>query len=335
MNCDQESLQRYIKDAAKYPLLTPQRERELSDIIQKGTDHILCLNARNELITGNLLLVINIAVKIYKRFGSLKYSDLSVMDLIQFGNMALIRCANGFKSEKGVKFNTYAYSAIERDIYIGINEHRFIRLPQEHEIMARKISELEIKHGKKLTDEMIMSALKINTNMLKNIRKNQNLRPVAIDDWEVFLDHVQNKHEKPITQDIEEKELKDSLLEKMHELKPKELKTVYLMFFDDSNTSMADVAKKMGVTRERIRVILRVALRKLKVKILQGRAEETLGLDKKAKKENKEKKEKEERKRKETIKEFRKKHKNNLYSNLSVMHKLKKLIKEGTNYEYT
>ncbi len=269
MNCDPEILQRYMNDVSRYPLLSPEREKELSEIIQKSVDQKACLDARNELITANLLLVINIAVKIYNKSSFLRNSNLSIIDLIQFGNMALIKCASGFKTEEGFKFTTYAHPAIERSIYRSINECRLIRLPLQHEIISSKIYELQNKYGDKLTDEIIMKELKITSNMLINVKNNQESRAVAINDWELFLDRVENKSNKPLMQDLEEKELKDFLLEKIDSLKPYEIKTVYLMYFDKRNVTMADVAKRMGVSRERVRVVLGKALKKLKVKILQ------------------------------------------------------------------
>jgi RNA polymerase nonessential primary-like sigma factor len=296
MNCDEIELQRYIKDASRYPLLTPLREKELSEIIQKNPDKNACLAARNELINGNLLLVIDIATKMYSRLGFLDHTDLSIMDLIQFGNCALIRCAEGFKNESNAKFNSYSYAAIEREMYRRINEHKSIHFPLYHEVLFTKIRDLETKYGESLTDKIIMDELKISAKMLKIVRSSHQVKFTSMEHWEDFLDHFEDKNQKYLTQDLEEKELKEFLLKKMKELNPQESKTIYLMFFDEADVSMASVARKMGITRERVRMVMRKALKKLKIKIIQEEAQRALGMNKKVKERNRRKGKREERK---------------------------------------
>lgn len=277
MSNDQDRVQKYVDEVSKHPLLTPEREKELSHIIQYRTNENECLAARNELVLSNLLLVVNIALKIYKRLSLPRNRYMSVMDLIQLGNMALINCANMFDGNKNTKFNTYAYTSIERKIYQGINENRLIRLPKKHEIIITKISQLENEHGASLTDEIIKQKLNLSNKVLKTVRKNIDSMPIKFDDWELFLDHFEDTN-KNTKVSLKNEAIKDLLQQKIKALKPLELKVVNLMFFG-SNKTRADVARQMGVSRERVRVILDRALKKLREKIGSDKETSWIGIN--------------------------------------------------------
>ncbi|MBQ2466033.1 MAG: RNA polymerase sigma factor RpoD/SigA [Treponema sp.] len=120
----------YISQIQKYPLLSAQEELELADRIQGGDK-----NALNSLINSNLRLVVSIAYRFYS-------ANMSIMDLIQEGNMGLITAAGKFKSCFSTRFSTYAYPWIVQYMNrYASSRMAFIPLPHRKEDMIRKIKE--------------------------------------------------------------------------------------------------------------------------------------------------------------------------------------------------
>jgi RNA polymerase primary sigma factor len=125
----QDALRSYFDQIKKTPLLTAAQEQELSRLVQRGDD-----DAFRRLVEANLRLV----VKIAKAFMT---SDLSLLDLIQEGNLGLMRAASKFDYRRNVRFSTYASWWIKQAIVRSLsNKRRAIRLPHRKEELLRKIS---------------------------------------------------------------------------------------------------------------------------------------------------------------------------------------------------
>ena len=163
---DRDLLQAYFRDISQYPLLTIDEERELGrQIKEKGN-----LEAKEKLVNHNLRLVISIAFKIGRR-------GLSLMDLIQLGNIGLMEAAERFDYTLGYKFSTYATWWIRQKIYRGIqNDADIIRLPVHmHEAFGQvfgAIRELESEGINNATVDEISLKSNLSIAIVKKVLKN-------------------------------------------------------------------------------------------------------------------------------------------------------------------
>jgi len=260
-----EALRTYIKEIRSISLLTPQEEISLSKRIKKGDEQ-----ARKAMIRANLRLVINIA-KRYMHFGT------PFLDLIEEGNLGLMKAVDKFDPQKGFRFSTYAAWWIRQAITRAIFEQsRMIRMPvYMNELLAKwkKTNErLSQKLRRPPTQEEIAKKMKIPKSKMKQINfwratKTSSLEaPLGDDDEGQILDLVQDQNAVSPDTEIErifDKERITSLLEIMNARE----RTVLDMRFglvDGKTHTLAEVAIKLGVSRERVRQIEEQALRKLK-----------------------------------------------------------------------
>src|SRR4029079_6684364 len=141
-----DSLQLFLNEAGRYPLLTAAEEVELAKLIERGDSR-----AKDKMINSNLRLVVSIAKK-YQGHG------LSLLDLIQEGIIGLIRAVEKFDYRKGFKFSTYATWWIRQAVQRGVaNKSRTIRIPvhivEREQKIARAERELVVKLGRQPTDQ--------------------------------------------------------------------------------------------------------------------------------------------------------------------------------------
>jgi len=260
-----EALRTYLKEIRSIPLLTPKEEITLSRRIKRGDEQ-----ARKAMIRANLRLVINIA-KRYMHFGT------PFLDLIEEGNLGLMKAVDKFKPSKGFRFSTYAAWWVRQAITRAIFEQgKIIRMPvymNELLVKWRKTNERLTQKLKRLpSNEEIAKKMKITKDKMKQINfwlstKTSSLEaPLGDDDEGQILDLVQDQNAVSPDTEIEcifDKERITSLLEIMNDRE----RTVLDMRFglvDGKTHTLAEVADKLGVSRERIRQIEEQALRKLK-----------------------------------------------------------------------
>ena len=260
-----EALRTYLKEIRSIPLLTPKEEITLSRRIKRGDEQ-----ARKAMIRANLRLVINIA-KRYMHFGT------PFLDLIEEGNLGLMKAVDKFKPSKGFRFSTYAAWWVRQAITRAIFEQgKIIRMPvymNELLVKWRKTNERLTQKLKRLpSNEEIAEKMKITKDKMKQINfwlstKTSSLEaPLGDDDEGQILDLVQDQNAVSPDTEIErvfDKERITSLLEIMNDKE----RTVLDMRFglvDGKTHTLAEVADKLGVSRERIRQIEEQALRKLK-----------------------------------------------------------------------
>ncbi len=260
-----EALRTYLKEIRSIPLLTPKEEITLSRRIKRGDEQ-----ARKAMIRANLRLVINIA-KRYIHFGT------PFLDLIEEGNLGLMKAVDKFKPSKGFRFSTYAAWWVRQAITRAIFEQgKIIRMPvYMNELLGkwRKTNEQLTQKLKRLpSNEEIAKKMKITKDKRKQINfwlstKTSSLEaPLGDDDEGQILDLVQDQNAVSPDTEIErifDKERITSLLEIMNDRE----RTVLDMRFglvDGKTHTLAEVADKLGVSRERIRQIEEQALRKLK-----------------------------------------------------------------------
>ena len=149
-----DTLQLFLRDVRRHPLLSAEEEVELAQRIERGD-----LDAKERMVNSNLRLVVSLAKKYQGH-------ELALLDLIQEGILGLIRAAEKFDWRKGYKFSTYATFWIRQAIQRGLaNQGRTIRIPvhigQRERKIARVERELAAQHGRPPTDEEVAAAAEI------------------------------------------------------------------------------------------------------------------------------------------------------------------------------
>ncbi len=254
----------YLKDIGKVPLLTAEEEVELAKRIQDGD-----LEAKKRLEMANLRLVVSIAKRYVGR-------GMQFLDLIQEGNLGLIKAAEKFDYEKGFKFSTYATWWIRQAITRAIaDQARTIRVPvhmvENINKLVRAKRELVQSLGREPSPDEIAEYMDISVERVNEIQKISQEpvsleTPVGEEDDSHLGDFVQDDH-MPVPEDVATQEaLKQQIAEALSTLSDRERKVLELRFgLNDGRTrTLEEVGKEFNVTRERIRQIEAKALRKLR-----------------------------------------------------------------------
>jgi len=269
-----EALKTYLKEIRDISLLTAKEEVELSKKIKKGDEQ-----ARKSMIRGNLRLVINIA-KRYMHLG------IPLLDLIEEGNLGLMKAVDKFNHKKGYRFSTYAAWWIKQGITRSISEQgKIIRVPVYMSDLIskwrKKKEHLTQKLSRMPSDKEIAKSLKIPDDKMEQINfwmstTTSSLEaPIGEDSEGQVSDLIEDQNAAPPDAEIEhflDKERVGSLLDIMT---PREREVLDLRFGlkDDKKHTLAQVAKKLGVSRERVRQIEEAALKKLRKFIEQQEKE--------------------------------------------------------------
>ena len=263
-----DSIQIYLREIGQYPLLTAAEERSLAQRIEKGD-----AEARNILARSNLRLVVSIAKKYVGRS-----PDLTLLDLIQEGNIGLFRAVDKFDWTKGYKFSTYATWWIRQAITRALaDQSRTIRIPvhmvetiAKYKQVSRRLAqtlgrdpqaeEIAVEMG--LEPEKIYQIEKINqeTLSLEN--------PVGSDDDEksTLGDFIADEKIPSPIQESSERILGEQVRAILGDLSPKERKILEMRhgLMDGIYHTLEEVGREFGVTRERIRQIEAKALEKIR-----------------------------------------------------------------------
>jgi RNA polymerase primary sigma factor len=258
-----DSVRMYLREIGQYPLLTSEEEVSLAKRIGKGDQ-----NAKMRLAQANLRLVVSIAKKYIGR-------GLSLLDLIQEGNLGLMRAVEKFDFNKGFKFSTYATWWIRQAITRAIaDQARTIRIPVHMvETINRLIREqrrLVQELGREPAPEEIAKAMKIPVDKVEHIMKISQETvslesPVGEEEDSALGDFIPSAEQGPEEQAIYQL-LRDHVGEFLQYLSPREQKILRMRFgLDDGRThTLEEVGEEFGVTRERIRQIEAKALQRLK-----------------------------------------------------------------------
>ncbi|MDD4607480.1 MAG: sigma-70 family RNA polymerase sigma factor [Patescibacteria group bacterium] len=261
-----DSIQLYLKEIGRIPLLTTKEEIKLAKLKDLGDE-----DARQKLVEANLRLVVSIA----KRFVGY---GLPLLDLIQEGNMGLFRAVEKFDASKGYKFSTYAHWWIRQSITRSLADHsRTIRIPvhmvEDINSFKKIQSELTRALGRDPLPEEIAAEMKEDIEKIRYIMKISQSTisletSVGDDDSEdtTLADFV--KDEKAITpmQLASMKLLRDYVRKILSELTPREQKILEMRFGlnDGISHTLEEVGEEFGVTRERIRQIEAKSLERIK-----------------------------------------------------------------------
>ena len=254
----------YLREIGKIPLLSYEKELELAKRILEGDEE-----AKKELAEANLRLVVSIAKKYVGR-------GMLFLDLIQEGNMGLIKAVEKFDYTKGFKFSTYATWWIRQAITRAIaDQARTIRIPvhmvETINRLIRTSRHLLQQFGREPTIEEIAQEMDMSVDKVMEIQKIAQdpvslETPIGEEDDSHLGDFIQDE-DSPAPQDAASYTLlREQLNEVMKTLTPREAKVLRLRFgLDDGKArTLEEVGKEFDVTRERIRQIEAKALRKLR-----------------------------------------------------------------------
>jgi len=254
----------YLREIGQVKLLTPQEEIELAAKIKKGDK-----KARELMIKANLRLVVKIA-RDYEGIG------LPLLDLISEGNIGLMKAVERFDPNKGGKLSTYGSWWIKQSIKRALaNQSKTIRLPvhlvDKISKMRRVGMKLQEELGREATDEeladeMDMTAARVRQMRLAAIRPASLDAPIGDDDSNNFSDVVEDENATSPYGNLEDKTVTDMLQDMVKHLDTREATILRYRFGLDggSEKTLEEVGVKFGVTRERVRQIQNLALRKLR-----------------------------------------------------------------------
>ena len=262
-----DAVQMYLKEIGKTPLLTAQEERDLAKRSEKGDEE-----ARQRLITANLRLVISIAKRYVNRT-----PNLSILDLIQEGNIGLSRAVEKFDYRRGFKFSTYATWWIRQAITRALaDQSRTIRIPVHMVETISKYTQakrrLMQELGREPLPEEIAIEMGISVEKVHHIQKiSQEVisleSPVGDDDDDSSLsEFIQDERNLTPAQIASQALLRDRIRDILIDLSDREQSILRLRFgLEDGVThTLEEVGKVFNVTRERIRQIEAKALEKVK-----------------------------------------------------------------------
>lgn len=263
-----DSIQIYLREIGQYPLLIAAEERELAKRIEKGD-----AEARNILARSNLRLVVSIAKKYVGRS-----PDLTLLDLIQEGNLGLFRAVDKFDWKKGYKFSTYATWWIRQAITRALaDQSRTIRIPvhmvetiAKYKQVSRRLSQAL---GRDPQAEEIAVEMGVEPEKIYQIEKiNQDTlsleNPIGSDDDEksTLGDFIPDDKIPSPVQESSERILAEQMRSILDDLSPKERKILEMRhgLMDGIYHTLEEVGREFGVTRERIRQIEAKALEKIR-----------------------------------------------------------------------
>ena len=279
----------YLKEMAKVPLLTNSEEVELAQTIERGGEAAALLaaqpdhpraealemaisaaeQAREQLIKANTRLVVSIAKRYMSR-------DVPFLDLIQEGNLGLMKAVEKYDYRRGFRFSTYATWWIRQTITRAIaDQGRTIRVPvhmsDRIRRMYRTARELEQDFGRKATPEEIATAMNVDIRkvrwMLRVSWQPLSLeRPVGEDDDSEFGQFIENESTPSPAQSAFETLLREKIDTLLGTLSPREAQILRLRFglANGRSYTLEEVGEQFGLTRERIRQIEGRALRRLR-----------------------------------------------------------------------
>jgi len=261
---DEGSLDQYLRDISVFPLISREDEVDLAQRIRLGEQEAL-----DKLVRSNLRFVVSVAKK-YQNQG------VSLSDLINEGNLGLIRAARKFDETKGIKFISYAVWWIRQAILQALAEQsRIVRVPLNragtlHRIgkrasallqeLGREATHAEIADGMDITEEEVARTMLISQTYLSLDA------PMSPGEDNRLLDYLPDTEGRTPDEETFEKALTESIQEALRGLKEREAKILRLYFGLDESEPMTleEIGEVLNITRERVRQIKEKALSRLR-----------------------------------------------------------------------
>ena len=263
-NSEKSSLDIYLKQISEISLISVEEEIELAKKISKGDDE-----ARKKMITANLRLVVKIAQD-YSNIG------LSLLDLINEGNIGLMKAVERFDPSKGGKLSTYASWWIKQSIKRALaNQSKTIRLPV-HMVdrvtqIRRTTQQLSEKLGREPSDEELAEEMKIPVSRITHL-KSVSKKPASLDspindeDGTNLGDLVPDEKSTSPLEKLQSKSLVGDVDKVLSTLEPREADIIRLRFGLEGRDpkTLEEVGEQIGITRERVRQLQEQAIRQLR-----------------------------------------------------------------------
>ena len=261
---DDGSLDQYLRDISRYPLISREDEADLARRIRTGDEEAL-----DKLVRSNLRFVVSVAKK-YQNQG------VSLSDLINEGNLGLIRAGHKFDETKGIKFISYAVWWIRQGILQALAEQsRIVRVPLNragtlHRIgkrasallqeLGREATHAEIAEGMDITEEEVAKTMSISQVHLSLDA------PMAPGEDNRLLDYLADTVSPTPDEQTIEKALAQAIEDSLDSLKEREARILRLYFGLDEHEPMTleEIGAQLGITRERVRQIKEKALSRLR-----------------------------------------------------------------------
>lgn len=264
-NRESASLEKYLQDIGKEDMVTPQMEVELAQRIKLG-DQV----ALDKLTRANLRFVVSVA-KQYQNQG------LSLPDLINEGNLGLIKAAQRFDETKGFKFISYAVWWIRQSILQAIAEQsRMVRLPLNQigamNKVKKALAKLEQQYQREPSPDEISEAVELSSNQVRDVLRVGN-KPVSMDapfdnneDNNTLLDVMANDDLPTTDSHLLSESLTEDINRSLSTLSKREAEVIKMFFGINQKHSMSldEIAANLNLTRERVRQIKETGLRRLK-----------------------------------------------------------------------
>jgi RNA polymerase primary sigma factor len=264
-NRESASLEKYLQDIGKEEMVTPAQEVQLAQRIRKGDKEAL-----DKLTRANLRFVVSVS-KQYQNQG------LSLPDLINEGNLGLIKAAQRFDETKGFKFISYAVWWIRQSILQAIAEQsRMVRLPLNQLGAMNKVrkafSKLEQEYQREPSPEEISEIIELNSNQVADALRS-GVKPVSMDapfdnneDNNTLLDVLGNDDFPATDSTLLTESLQEDINRSLSTLSKREGEVIKLFFGIGTKHSMSleEIGTQLNLTRERVRQIKETAIRRLK-----------------------------------------------------------------------
>ena len=254
----------YLKEIGRVPLLTSEREHELAELMAAGD-----IEAKKALVEANLRLVVSIAKRYVGR-------GMFFLDLIQEGNLGLMKAVDKFDYTKGYKFSTYATWWIRQAITRAIaDQARTIRIPVHMVETIHKVSrysrQLLQEYGREATAEEIGEKMGMSAEKVREIMKIAQdpvslETPIGEEEDSHLGDFIQDEDTPAPADAASQTILREVIERELHTLTPREEHVIKLRFglYDGRTRTLEEVGQEFNITRERIRQIEAKALRKLR-----------------------------------------------------------------------
>lgn len=261
---EERSLDQYLQEIGDVPLLTAEEEIELARSIRNG-DH----GALERLTKANLRFVVSVA-KQYQNQG------LYLTDLINEGNLGLIKAAKRFDETKGFKFISYAVWWIRQAILQALAEQsRIVRLPLNRVGALHKIgrvsSDLEQEFGREpsaeeIAEELDMTSGEIMDTLRISSRHLSLDAPFTPGEDNRLIDLIEDEMQSSPDESLMEEALKNEIVRALDSLSPREgeVLTLYFGINSDRSFTLEEIGIRFGLTRERVRQIKEKAIRRLR-----------------------------------------------------------------------
>ena len=254
----------YLKEIGRVPLLSSEREHELAQLMADGD-----VEAKKALVEANLRLVVSIAKRYVGR-------GMFFLDLIQEGNLGLMKAVDKFDYTKGYKFSTYATWWIRQAITRAIaDQARTIRIPVHMVETIHKVSrysrQMLQELGREATAEEIGEKMGMSADKVREIMKIAQdpvslETPIGEEEDSHLGDFIQDEDTPAPADAASQTILREVIERELHTLTPREEHVIKLRFglYDGRTRTLEEVGKEFNITRERIRQIEAKALRKLR-----------------------------------------------------------------------